>query len=102
MLVVILDSCIYKNANTFISVTLHKSQHQVEKGPQHKTRYTGPNRRERGDRLVLIDTGKNFMKSTPVATSLKQTLIKMGPHEAEKLLFGKGHTIIQAKQQSTD
>jgi hypothetical protein len=38
----------WKNENRYIFVTLHKTQVQVDQGPQHKTRHTKSNRRESG------------------------------------------------------
>lgn len=38
-----------------------------------------------GDIFELIDTGKNFLNSTPITLALKST---MGP---EKLLYGRGN-----------
>ena len=35
-----------KDEHTYIFVTLHKAQLQVDQGPQHKTRYTESNIRE--------------------------------------------------------
>ena len=40
-----------KNANRSIFIILHKTQVQVDQRPQHKTRYTEPDRRESGEYL---------------------------------------------------
>ena len=41
-----LDVCMYNNANQSVSITLHKTQVQVNQTPQHKARCTEPDRRE--------------------------------------------------------
>jgi hypothetical protein len=38
-----------KKGDESISITLHKTQVQVDYRPQHKTRYTEPNRKESGE-----------------------------------------------------
>ena len=40
------DVNMQKNANRTISITVHKSQSQVDQRPQHKIRYIEPDRRE--------------------------------------------------------
>jgi hypothetical protein len=37
MVLVLLDICMQKNASTSVSITLHKTQVQVNQKPQHKT-----------------------------------------------------------------
>ena len=46
MVLVKLDVCMWKNANAFLFMTLHKTQVQVDQRPQCKTRYTKSNRTE--------------------------------------------------------
>jgi hypothetical protein len=43
----------------------------VDRGPQHKTRYSEYNRKESGKSLELIGTQGNFLKRTPVVQALR-------------------------------
>ena len=40
--------CMWKNTNRFIFITQHTTQVEVKQIPQHKSRYTEPERRESG------------------------------------------------------
>jgi hypothetical protein len=66
---------------------LYKAQVQVDRGPPHKVRYSGTNRRESGKCLEQMGTGENFLNRTPMAYALRPTILKkMGPHKITKLL----------------
>ena len=59
----------WNNENTYTFITFHKAQ-VIEKGPQHKTRYTG----SMGKSLKLVGTGVNFLNRTPMSQALRLTI----------------------------
>lgn len=85
-----LDSPMHKNPKRSTLNTLHKTQIQTDRRPQHKTRYTESRRREFGESLELISTGKDFLKRSPLLQALRSTINKQDLVELEKLLHGKG------------
>jgi hypothetical protein len=60
----------WKKENRSIFITLHEAQVQMDQGLQHKIKYTESNRRESGNRLKLIDTGRNLLNQTATAQAL--------------------------------
>lgn len=60
-----------ENPSRSIIITLHKSQRQMDQRPQHKIRYTEPDRREIGNRLKLIYTRKRLSVQNTVSTGTK-------------------------------
>ena len=55
---------------------MHKTQVQVDKGPQHKTQHTKSNRREGGNNLEHTDTGDNFLNRKPMTQALRSKIDK--------------------------
>jgi hypothetical protein len=49
MVLVYLDAYMQNTANRSLSITLHKTQVQVDQEPQHKTRHSKSNREESGE-----------------------------------------------------
>ena len=65
-----------KKENKFISITLHKTQVQVDQRSQHKTRYTKSNRKKEGNNPELIGTGDSFLNRIPMAQALRSRITK--------------------------
>ena len=69
-----------KKASRSISITLHKTQIQLEKRPQHSTRYTEPDRQERGNSFEDLNIAdrpqhrRQLLNRTPVAQALRSTV----------------------------
>jgi hypothetical protein len=57
-------------------VTLHKTQVQMDQGPQHKTRYTESNRRESGKEPWTHWNCRKVPKQNTRAQALRSTINK--------------------------
>jgi hypothetical protein len=65
MVLIKLDSYIYKNPNGFLLITLPQTQLQMDQTPEHKSRSIESNRGEHGGMTLNFDgTGKDFLNKT--------------------------------------
>ena len=53
---------------------MHKTQVQVDQGPQHKFSYIKPYGRERWEVNEHINIGDHFLNVTPAAQTLRETI----------------------------
>ena len=67
-----------KNENRPISITMHKTQVQMNQRFQHKVNHTEPHRRENvlPSTLEHLGTGDHFLNITSVAQTLRETINK--------------------------
>ena len=61
-----------KIVNRFISITMHKTQIQIDQRPQHKASHIMNVIEEKvGNKLEHIGTGDHFLNITPAAQTLR-------------------------------
>jgi hypothetical protein len=73
----------------------------MDQGPQHKFRYTKPDRREIRDSLELIITGGKFLNRTSLAQALRPTINKWNLMKLRSFYPAK-NTIIWKKWKHTE
>jgi hypothetical protein len=66
MVLVQLEVSFYNSANQS-TISLYKSQVQVDQEPLYKSRYTETNKREIGEEPKTYKHRRNFLNSTPMA-----------------------------------
>jgi hypothetical protein len=94
MVLVKLDSYMYKNSNRSILTTLHKTQLQMDQRTLHKTRYT------KRDRRTL--TGReDFLNRALIAQALRLTVNKCDLVKMTSFCMAKD-TGIWTKQHATE
>lgn len=99
IMLVTLDSYIWKNQNRSIFITLHKTPLQLDQELQHKTRYTVPDEREMGPCFDLIDTGKGFLDRIPRVEAIRSTIIQWDLRKLKTFCVATG-TVIWTKLQN--
>ena len=84
-----------------MSITMPKTQVQMDQRLQHKANHTEPYREKVGSTLELIITGDHFLNITPVAQTLKETINKWDCLKLKNFCKAKD-TVNKAKRQSTE
>jgi hypothetical protein len=64
------------DANRSISITMNKTQVQMDQRPQHKTRSLNLIEEKVGNNLERIGTGDNLVNKTPTAQAPRSTMNK--------------------------
>ena len=86
MVLVYLDAYMQNTANRSLSITLHKTQVQVDQEPQHKTRHSKSNREESGEEPWTHWYRRQLPEQNTSGSGSQINNWYMGPHETEKLL----------------
>ena len=90
-----------KNANRSLSITLHKTQVQMDQRPQHTTRYTESHRRDSRKQVQHIGTGNKFLKRTPIFQALRSRTDKWDLMKLESF-YKAQDTVNKTNWQPTD